>query len=189
MVELSVTLVTGAQEERRVHDALLRIRERWNLEPYEKTHAVRIERGVIPHSHPVLTLSDRYGDDDEHLLATYLHEQLHWWSMECPGARDGRDEAVYERLAKDYPLPIEPPEGCGDELSNLIHLHVCWLEFEALCGLLGDERARTILRSLPYYRAVYRTVLDEAEMLREIFVAAAMDLPPDRRDRTASPEC
>lgn len=40
---------------------------------------------MIPHSLPVLTLSNAYGDDDEYLLATYVHEQMYWWftSMIC----------------------------------------------------------------------------------------------------------
>ena len=176
--DLRVTLVTGAPEEARVKEALERIRERHAIGPFERTRDVRIERGVIPHSHPVLTLSDRYGGDDEFLLASYLHEQLHWWSMECPGALDARDEAVYERLAEDYPLPLEPPEGCGDQFSNLIHLHVCWLELEALSGLLKPERAEEILLFLPYYRAVYRTVVANRSDLAERFSAADMGLPP-----------
>jgi hypothetical protein len=57
---------------------------------------------VIPHSHPVLTLSDRYGGDDDFLLTAYLHEQLHWWSMGCPGAQDGR-----------RPAPVQPPLRMG----------------------------------------------------------------------------
>lgn len=178
--DLAVSLVSGAQEEQDVLAALQRIRARFDLRRFEQTSTIRIERGVIPHSHPVLTLSDRYGGDDDVLLTTYLHEQLHWWSMECPGAKDGRDEAVYERLSAEYPLPLDPPEGCGDLLSNLIHLHVCWLELQAGSMLLGRERTTEILTSLWYYRAIYRTVLENEERLGGIFNVEGMGLPPAR---------
>lgn len=178
MDELSVTLITGAQEEQAVLTALRRLRGRYDLKRFELTSVIRIERGVIPHSHPVLTLSDRYGGDDDFLLTTYLHEQLHWWSLECPGAQDGRDEAVYGRLEREYSVPLDPPEGCGDLLSNLIHLHVCWLELEAVSMFLGRERTTEILRSLWYYRAIYRTVLENDERLGALFNAEGMGLPP-----------
>ncbi len=177
VTDLAITLVTGSPEEVRVREALDRVRGQFDLTVFERTHEVRIERGVIPHSHPVLTLSDRYGHEDDRLLATYLHEQLHWWSMDCPGARDGRDEQVYASLERDFPLPLEPPAGCGDLLSNLIHLHVCWLELRAVSKLLGEDRARSILGSMPYYTAVYETVLREHDELEKRFAAAGMDLP------------
>ena len=177
VADINVTLGSGCPEEVRVRDALDRIRLRYDLTAFERTRDVRIERGVIPHSHPVLTLSDRYGDEDDRLLATYLHEQLHWWSMDCPGARDGRDEAVFAALDRDFPLPLAPPEGCGSRISNLIHLHVCWLELEAVSGLLGNARARSILGALPYYTAVYETVLRQRAELATRFNAAGMGLP------------
>ena len=39
----------------------------------------RIETGVIPHSHPVLTLNTQYIDRDTLQIATFVHEQLHWF--------------------------------------------------------------------------------------------------------------
>jgi hypothetical protein len=98
--------------------------------------------------------------------------------MECPGAQDGQDEPVYASLEQRYPLPLDRPKGSGDLLSNLIHLHVCWLELEALTTLVGRDRASEILRSLPYYTAIYRVVLEEADHLAADFNGAGMGLPP-----------
>lgn len=39
---------------------------------------VRIEFGAVPHSHPVLTLNTRYLADDDRMVTTFIHEQLHW---------------------------------------------------------------------------------------------------------------
>lgn len=172
-----MTLASGCAEEVGVRDALDRVRSKYDLTHLEFTHDIRVERGVIPHSHPVLTLSERYGDDDDLLLTTYVHEQLHWWSMMCPGANDGRDEAVFASLERDFPLPIAPPAGCGDRLSNLIHLHVCWLELEAVTSILGEVRARSLLASLPYYTGIYEVVLRESAALARRFTEAGMALP------------
>jgi hypothetical protein len=177
LANVTVALATGSPVEVRVRAALERVRARHDLARFERTAELRIEEGVIPHSHPTLTLSERYGDEDDRLLATYLHEQMHWWSMECPGAQDGRDEEVFNQLRIDFPLPTDPPEGCGNELSNLIHLHVCWLELEAVATLLGNDRATEVLSSTPYYLAVYRTVLRERRQLAARFATSGMGLP------------
>src|SRR5689334_8992508 len=123
-MEIEVSTANGSASELSVRDALVRVRDKYDLHAFEWTDRVDIVEGAVPHSHPVLTLSERYRSTDEELLATYLHEQLHYWSMQCPGAADGRDERVFETLRERYPLPLDPPRGCGDEFSNLIHLHV-----------------------------------------------------------------
>lgn len=38
-----------------------------------------MQQFVHPHSHPVLTMNARPGEDDR-ILATYLHEQIHWFT-------------------------------------------------------------------------------------------------------------
>jgi len=47
------------------------------------TKEVIIEKGVIPHSHPVLTLNTR-AKDKRSLLATLVHEQFHWYVQNHP---------------------------------------------------------------------------------------------------------
>jgi hypothetical protein len=64
------------------------------------THDIRIETRVIPHSHPILTLNTRSLDDDDRLLSTFVHEQLHW-GVQKP------DEGLITQLAHRYPiLPV-----------------------------------------------------------------------------------
>lgn len=128
----TIELVNGTPEEESVRRDLESLLDRFDLSRFLITWEVRVEEGVTPHSHPVLTVAPGYPHEGS-LLATYLHEQMHWWSMACPGASDARDEAVFEALGSRFAdLPLDPPEGCGTTLSNLIHLHVCWLELEAL---------------------------------------------------------
>src|SRR5688500_13938750 len=40
------------------------------------------EKTAIPHSHPVLTLNVRHIKDDELLLSTLIHEQIHWFMIQ-----------------------------------------------------------------------------------------------------------
>jgi hypothetical protein len=64
-------LATKAQLERLIaaHD----------LRQWTFTHEIVIDEKSIPHSHPVLTLHTRHLKQDDELLSTYLHEQLHWF--------------------------------------------------------------------------------------------------------------
>ena len=81
-----IMLVHGTASEQQAREMLLRWLERYMLDKWLYTRVVQIEEGAIPHSHPVLTLSPRtrwndYLADPEQLLAAYLHEQLHWFTL------------------------------------------------------------------------------------------------------------
>ena len=74
-------------------------------------------------------------------LATYLHEQLHWFTLvpanhtavRCAGARW---RALYSEV------PVNYPEGCGSERSKYLHFTVCYFIHKAMIELVGVERAR-----------------------------------------------
>src|SRR5690606_18717112 len=42
------------------------------------TNEICVEEGVIPHSHPILTLNTRLMDE-KLILKVLVHEQFHWW--------------------------------------------------------------------------------------------------------------
>lgn len=66
-----------------------------------------IDANAIPSSHPVLTLHTRHLDSGDLLLATFLHEQLHWYLMSCP---DERMEPAFEGLRARFPnAPVGHP--------------------------------------------------------------------------------
>ena len=133
--------------------------------------------GATPHSHPVITLATGYPQDAA-LLCSYLHEQLHWWSMSCPGAAAGQADRVFGVLRQRYgALPAKPPEGRGSQRSNLIHLHVCWLEVEVRAELFGWEWAHERAQQVPFYRSIYRAVVEGRDELLKLFVPAGMGLP------------
>jgi hypothetical protein len=76
---IDIRLQSGTPLEERGRDQLRRLLRTYDLHKWLFTRDVLIQSGVIPHSHPVLTLNTRYVDDDTAQLATFVHEQLHWF--------------------------------------------------------------------------------------------------------------
>jgi len=168
---------TKSKAEEDVGRRLCDLFERYPLARWTFTDRVVIAEGATPCSHPVMTLSTGYPHDIA-LLCSYLHEQLHWWSVTCPGATADREGRVVEILRSRYQaLPVDRPEGCGSERSNLVHLHVCWLELEVLAHLFGWRWAERRAQQVPFYRSIYRAVAEDRDELRTLFVPAGMGLP------------
>jgi uncharacterized protein len=162
---VEIQLASGTELERRGRDQLERLLKTYDLDRWTYTRTVRIESRVIPHSHPVLTLNTRYLEDDTAQVATYLHEQLHWFIVERGAAGDS---AIAE-LRRVYPsVPSAPPEGARDEESTYLHLLVCLLELDATAEVFGEAPARRALGRWRHYTWVYREVLERPEPLRRI---------------------
>jgi hypothetical protein len=131
-----------------------------DLRQWTFTHQLVIDEKSIPHSHPVLTLHTRHLKQDDELLSTYLHEQLHWFLARHPD--DTR--AAEEDLAKLYPtVPVGYPEGANDIQSTYLHLLVCRLEEQADLAVMGEQRTADAMQfwAGDHYRWVYRTVLQD----------------------------
>lgn len=156
---LEITLAKDDGLTRGTRDQLLRLLDQHDLSKWLFTRKIHIESGVIPHSHPVLTLSTRYIQDDELLLATFVHEQLHWFL-------DDKHDAVRAAVAdfgEMFPaVPVGYPDGARDEYSTYMHLIVCSLEHAGVEELLGQLRARWTMEfwATHHYRWIYRTILD-----------------------------
>lgn len=164
---LTIICARARDDELATAEQLLRLLRRYDVRRWRFTSTIQIERGVIPHSHPVLTLSTRHLDDDGLLLATYLHEQLHWFV-------EGEAASVHEAitaLRQRYPSPpIDFPEGARDVDSSYIHYLVCYLEWRALVETTGSEEAARILTFWrgDHYRGIYAAVQDDAQAIGEI---------------------
>lgn len=150
--------------ERATAQQLARLLDDYDLAPWFFTAAVVVDDDVIPHSHPVLTLSTRHLRDDLLLLSTYVHEQSHWIVDGAPGI----DAAVAELEARFPDLPVGYPDGASDHRSSYVHLGVNAFEYHALRRLAGELRAQQVVQfwATDHYRTLYRTVLDHsAEIL------------------------
>jgi hypothetical protein len=173
---IEIKLATGTPLEQRGREQLERILAKWDLSRWLFTRTVQIQSRVIPHSHPVLTLNTQYVDDDTRQLATFLHEQLHWFLA------DDRPNGAIAALERLYPkVPESLPEGANGRRSTYLHLLVCTLEFDAVRSLLGEEAARKMLNAYDHYTWVYKEVLERPEPIRKVLRAHGFDAPDARR--------
>ena len=161
---LEIRLHSGTPLEERGRDQLRRLLHTHDLQKWLFTRDVLIQSGVLPHSHPVLTLNTRYLDDDTAQLATFVHEQIHWFLTDH--MERAKTDAALTELRVLYPtVPTERPTGAGGERSTYLHLIVCTVELQALTELLGEQSARQQLESWNHYTWVYRTVLTDTERI------------------------
>jgi len=153
---------------------LARLIETYDLDRWTFTRSVIIEYRATPHSHPVLTLSTRYINDDDKALSTYLHEQLHWYSEEHSAAV----EQVKAELRNLYPdLPTGYPDGARDADSNYLHLIVNTMEYRALAEVIGAERATQVFGRHRHYRRLYDIVEADIEVIEGVMARHGLDHP------------
>lgn len=163
--QLEITLKHNDPAEQQTRRQLQRLLSAHDLSRWVFTRKVIIESGsVIPHSHPVLTLSTRHLKDDELLLSTFVHEQLHWHLEQNPR---GTGEAVKELRTLFPKVPVGFPEGARSEESSYEHLLVCYLEYQAGRELLGELRARQVTEfwATDHYTWIYRMVLEQGRKI------------------------
>jgi hypothetical protein len=163
-VEISVRHADD-KSELLTRDQLRRLLSQHDLSKWIFTKKVLIDRDAgIPHSHPVLTLNTGRLKDDELLLSTFVHEQIHWFFVE----RHEQTEKAMLELRGIFPkAPAGPPDGARDEVSTYLHLLVCYLEYQVVRELLGELKGRQVIEfwATHHYRWVYRQVLDEGRKI------------------------
>ncbi|HYV06150.1 MAG TPA: hypothetical protein VFB82_16250 [Blastocatellia bacterium] len=156
---ITISLKHGSKDEGQTKDQLQRLLKTYDLAKWIFTKSVLVEENVIPHSHPVLTLSTRHLRDDELLLSTFVHEQCHWLLTQ----NEKSTEEAKKELRVMFPkVPIAFPEGASDEESTYLHLIVIYLEYRADRELLGELKARQVMDfwANDHYTWIYKTVLE-----------------------------
>lgn len=73
---VTIRLTHGSPREEAVRHELIELLRQHKVSGWTFTGEMIIEQGVTLHSHPSLTLNTR--SDGDELLASYLHEQMHW---------------------------------------------------------------------------------------------------------------
>jgi hypothetical protein len=173
-----IVLVKDTERERQTREQLLRLFAQYRLDKWRYTEKVQIEEGAIPHSHPILTLNTQLLADDEQFLGVYIHEQMHWFLLLEEKFEQGKQ--ALETFRDMYPnLPIKPPEGCGREFSNYLHIAVNYLEYLGLSELLGAEDAHRTLERVTHYTKIYELVLRDSERIGEVMNRHGL-IPADR---------
>ena len=182
-----VDLSHAEREAARISGMLAALRKRHDLSRYEFTRLVQIQPAGATRSHPILTLGTRFADTEDMLLATYLHEQMHWYLWRLGGPDHDPVAPFFDELVRRYPkAPTSLPEGARNYEQTYLHLVVCWLEVAATTELIGADRAK-ITASAPWgYRWIYRTVLQDWEALGDLFRANGLLplLTPAELERT-----
>jgi hypothetical protein len=173
-----VELAQDTAASRTTRDQLLRLLGTHELEPWLFTRRIRIDEETrIPHSHPVLTLNTRHTRDDELLLSTFVHEQLHWF-LDARGEAAERARAELVELFPD--APVGGREGGSDRTSTYSHLIVCYLEKRAVGALLGELRAREVMEfwAGDHYTWIYRQVIDQGYAVYRVLERHGLLHPP-----------
>ena len=163
-----ITTTSGKPEEEDIKKRLEALLEMYDLEPFLYTKEVSIQQGTISHSHPVLTLNTSFQGSDTYLLSTFLHEQMHWYSL----AKEYDVEALGNTLFEMYPeVPVNLPEGAGSTMSTYLHILVCYLEYHTLSKLIGEEDALKHMEFMTtqHYTWVFETILKDREKLGPLF--------------------
>ena len=177
---LDITTAHTTNNELKTKAALDALERKYDLRPWTFTRIIMIDESAIPHSHPVLTIHTRHLGDDDALLSTYLHEELHWFLEK----HKTETEAAELALIKRYPsVPVGYPDGANDRESTYLHLIDCDLEFHADEALLGIERARRVMEywATDHYRWVYKTVLADRKAIDAILKAHGLNQPDASR--------
>lgn len=161
-----IDLTHAEREATRVAGLLAALRKRHDLGRFEYTRLVQIQPAGATHSHPVLTLGTRFAENEDLLLSTYLHEQMHWYLWRLGGPDHDPVAPFFDELVRRYPqAPTRLPEGARSYEQTYLHLVVCWLEVAAATELIGRPRAAEIANAPWGYRWIYRTVLADWEPL------------------------
>ncbi len=169
---LDIDLEPAAREAERVRLWLSALRTRHDLARYEYTHFVRIVPAGATFSHPILTLGTRFTETEDQLLATYLHEQMHWYLYELGGHDHDPVAPFFDELVRRYPdAPTRLPEGARNYEQTYVHLVVCWLELAVTSEFIGRQRAFALADTMYGYRWIYRTVIRDWDALESLFAA------------------
>jgi hypothetical protein len=166
---LQIHLANDSESERFILETLRRMLDAHDVSRYLFTDRVVIDDDAIAHSHPVLTIGTRFSVRTElGVLATLLHEQLHWHVHD--DTLDASSDAAIEELRALYPsVPVgRAGGGANSEDSTYLHLIVNWLEHEALAAVVGREKAEETTRAQAVYRWIYGRVLEDHATIGDI---------------------
>ena len=172
--EINITTKNGSDREKAVIPILKKLLKEYDLSKWVFTKDVIIEQFAIPHSHPVLTLSTRYGEEQKNdLLATFIHEQLHWYVEE---KKDAEKTAIEEFRKKYKDVPYGNRAGARDEYSTYLHLIVCYLEYRSMADLIGEEEAKQLMWNYTHYTWVYNKIIEDADYISKVLKKNGLDL-------------
>lgn len=168
--KIEITLKNNTAAEAATKAQLERLIKTYDLSAWTFTNKVEIDEKAIPHSHPVLTLHTRHLKDDDLLLSTYVHEQIHWHFTSK--SREVVAEAFKDLKAIFPNAPDKGPEGANGIESTHLHLLVCYLENRAIRQFMGELRAKQVMDfwATDHYTWIYKTVVERRRDIGNILI-------------------
>lgn len=118
------------------------------------TNEILIERGAIPHSHPVLTLNTRVTDESL-ILKTLIHELFHWHE-----SKHSKTTEAIEYLKTKYPDNGECSKSKFPD-SYWTHIIVCFNTRRYLEKLLSAEDIGWIYQQWQAYPTIEKLVQEK----------------------------
>jgi hypothetical protein len=162
--------ISDLNETKAVLESLL---VKYDLKKYIFTRKINLQTMAIPHSHPVLTMNTRERKRPDFLLATLLHEQMHWYL----DSRPEETNHILAQLKQQYvKIPRGFPQASEEDESTYLHLLVNWLELKALEDIIGGTEARKVLGGKDYYIWIYKTVLKDEEKIGSIIKSSKLEI-------------
>jgi hypothetical protein len=170
---VKIEVARGTVRELATKAQLEHVLDSYDLARYTFTRHVVIELGARNHAFPVLTLNVRFADSPDDLLASFVHEQIHWHIR----AHDSDQRRAVTQLRRMYPkAPVGLPEGADTEFSTYGHLVTCYLEIQVIRRFLGVERAAAVVDRKGHYTWIYRTVLSDEPRIAAIVAEHRLQL-------------
>lgn len=168
--DLTLRTAHDSEAEKQTVAQLERLLQAHDLSRWTVTREIVVNQDEIPHSHPVLTLHTRHLRDDELLLSTFVHEQMHWFLAAHPAQAAAATAALRRLFPK---IPVGYPDGSDSTDGNYEHLLVVYLEYRADQRLLGELKAREVMQfwAGDHYRWIYRQVLGDPEKVGAVVKA------------------
>ena len=124
------------------------------------TPDVVVEKGAIPHSHPILTLNTRVRDS-RLLLDTLIHEQFHWYAQEHQQYKD-----CIEYLKEKYVDDGEHNKSGTYPNSYWEHIIVCFNTRNYLQSILPKDDIDWIYEQWQAYPTLERLIEEKGEEVR-----------------------
>jgi len=163
---LNYKLFVTTEETLKTKSLLEGFEKQYNLRPYLFTKSVKIKPDVIPHSHPILTLNTFWNDSPNHLLSTFLHEQIHWFMHWIDRRKYG---VVHRQFMEWYPeLPEDRALISSNTYSTYTHLAICWLELQGVKKYLGADEAYETIRTFKHYPWIFNKVIEDETKIGQL---------------------
>lgn len=138
----------------------------YDLTRFMWTYRVKIQDDVANHSHPILTLNTKYARTPNKLMASFLHQQFHWWANNHP--KQIRSAIVdFEKVYKK-----NPGKNAEDRKHYYLHLIVSYLEFRTMGKLIGYHQTyrvqQEMLKVEDHYGWAYSKIYRNPTQIRNI---------------------